>query len=112
MFFPASPLPPSYGNAVLQEAVARGEEAAAKLQQIKDARAAAKAAREEQAAKLKEEMKAQVAARTEKDFSVNTEGSLLWERQRLLTRMEKSKAFVLVCLNPQLSTPNPKPKSS
>lgn len=48
-------------------------------------------------AKLKEEMKAQVAARTEKDFSVETEGSLLQRRQALLGRTERAKAFILVC---------------
>ena len=90
------PLSHSNRNAAWQAGAASDAEEAAKLQQVKDARAAAKAAREEHVAKLKEEMKAQVAARTEKDFSVETEGSLLKRRQGLLARMENSKAFIMV----------------
>ena len=65
-------------------------------------RMSAKEEREKHMIKLKEEMKAQVAARTQKDFSVETEGSVLQRRQDLLSRWETSKAFILVTkLNPK-----------
>ena len=87
--------PRAHWVAAQEAAAAADAENSAQREAGKAQREADKEAREEAMAKTKAEMKEKVAARTARDFSAETQGSLLQRRAEVLKRMEAAKAFVL-----------------